>query len=197
MLRDATGMSLEEAAAAVDKLIAESTASSTSASGIAGSSSASASSASLSSSSSASSSFGSSSASSSSIEPRSTATPGSTSSSRLGDDTSSKSEYDFASALQADLDALRAPRDPATLQLAPALADEVAALAAQNKYLDAIKLVRARTGVNLKTAKDQVEMVMEARGMKKPGNRGCIVGVFAAIIAMIGVIVAILFSTAR
>lgn len=41
--------------------------------------------------------------------------------------------------------------------------------------------------MNLKVAKDQVEMVMEARGLAEPGKSGCIVAVVVAVVvAFIG-----------
>lgn len=98
---------------------------------------------------------------------------------------------DFASEIARDVAALRAPRDVYTQPLQGPLADEVAALALANKYLDAIKLVRARTGADLKTAKNQVEMVMEDRGIAKPGNTGCMMALMGFIF-LVGVIVYVL-----
>lgn len=156
LLRDATGMSLEDASAAVEKLIAEGAASSAGGAPstplVTGS-----------------------------AEPVSAAAE----------------DYDFATALSRDLEAIRAPRDPSVKPLEGQLADQVAILALQNKYLDAIKLVRASTGADLKTAKDQVELLMMTRGIVQKSNRSCVVIAVAIIIAIAGVILAVVFATVR
>jgi ribosomal protein L7/L12 len=103
-----------------------------------------------------------------------------------------KADEDFSTSLKQDLDALRAPRNVNVAPLEGELADQVAVLAAAHRYLDAIKLVQARTGADLKTAKDQVEALMEQRGIARRNSKGCFVVVLAILLAMLGLALALM-----
>lgn len=96
----------------------------------------------------------------------------------------------LASEMQRDLTALRAPRNPDTPPLESPLAEEVEALVRAQKYIDAVKLVRERNGGGLKEAKDQVDLLMEQRGMKKPASKGCVIVVAIAVV-LVGAIMAL------
>lgn len=99
----------------------------------------------------------------------------------------------IAASIARDFAALRSPRDPGVAPLVGELADEVEAIVRDHRYLDAIKLVQARTGGDLKTVRDQVFLLMDQRGIVRRKSSAWALLVFAAFFLAVGLFVLFAF----
>jgi hypothetical protein len=99
----------------------------------------------------------------------------------------------IAASIARDFAALRSPRDPGVAPLVGELADEVEAIVRDHRYLDAIKLVQARTGGDLKTVRDQVFLLMDQRGIARRKSSAWALLAFAAFFLAVGLFVLFAF----